>query len=207
MKKKSIIKSIIIIVLITLLIIIVLPPGGFYIEVYGTVKLRNNTYLMESKYVKCEIDKRVFKLINNTLLHELIDKEVFIIGQLFNDTLQARSVNADYDITAACLISHEEDVVLTPSINYQVTPDEKTGINYDIINNQDQRLFYESTITVDCTVERDYVTGYLNPNEIVLATFELTCPEGEYEASIHTIFIDELGGRHTKDDLITISST
>lgn len=214
MKLKTWVKKnkevLIIIALASVAVIIFIIPLFIYdyIETYGQVKLENDVLLFYSETTNCELDERVLKLAGNTaLVQDLVNEWVLISGQLFNDTLRVTSVNPDYDQPAVCLPVHEKDVVLEFPLEYTVTPDEVSMIEYSINNIQEQKLFYESTITLFCDFERNYVTGYLEPGESMLATFLVTCAQGEYEASIYTIFVDELGGRHAVNDTVTVHST
>ncbi len=194
--------------IITVLIIFAMPITTInYVEAYGKITLENGTYIMQTESINCELNRGTYKLVGADF-EKYVGKNVLVQGRLYNDTIKVSKIIENYDLLKECGEQHKRDIVLNIKQRYYVNADAKTEINYTIKNKQDQKIFYECTLILsNCTIERNYVTGYLEPYESILATFLVTCPKGELEGAIKTIFVDELGGRNTQEDKIRITSS
>ena len=190
--------------LVTIILIIILNLR--IVNVYGTINRVGGAYALEAEVINCEITSESYPIINSYLITQYEDYKLLINGLLLFNYLTVQSINETYDPKIACYEVHKQDINPEP-LNYTVQANKSSLIEYDITNHQDNRLFYECTLTINCTFVRDFFTGYLDPEEVHKVRFNITCSQGVHEASIKTVFADELVNYHTvTDDLIITSN-
>jgi len=203
-KRSKLVIVISVIALIALIVLLILNLES--INAYGTIKQVGGAFILESEVIDCELNDREFVLLNSFLVSGFVDQKIQVSGLALFDYLTITAFNESYDVKSACFEVHEEDIVPEP-LNYTTPVNVSSFIEYNISNFQDQRLFYECKITTDCDVVRDFYTDYINPGEVHLVHFNITCPEGVHEASIKTVFVDELVNYHTIQDELVITSS
>ncbi len=155
------------------------------------------------------------KLIINVSDCELTNQELIIINKvndrglfsglrIFNIGLVLKSNNS-FNPLINCFDKHNNDFTINQPL--KITINESGVITYPIINNQDQRLYYDCRIITDCIVERKIFNGYLDPNSSINVSFIISCPTGNHNSTIKTEFVDELNHHHiiTKQLIITFS--
>jgi hypothetical protein len=168
--------------------------------VYGTLINSNH---FSSSVINCQADERDFILINSYALGN--QTELMIQGLSLGNWLTIINTNNTYDPKIACYAGHEEDVIIE-TINYTINNNEATVIKYNITNYENNRLFYECKFTSDCVIIRDFYTGYLDADEYHEVYFNITCSEGNHNANIKTVFVDELVAYHTIEDNLLINA-
>ncbi|MBD3311928.1 hypothetical protein GF352_00510 [archaeon] len=191
-KKKQLIIAILVISIPTIIITIILATNLQVVDAYGTIKGSS----IDVEAMNCELIDKEFIIINSFVINPYQGEKIQVEGLALFNYLTVLALNDTYDPKSACFSVHEEDIVPEP-LDYNVSAGESLMIEYNITNNQDQRLFYECSLTTDCNVTRDFYTDYIEPGEVHLAHFNITCPEGVHESVIETVFVDEFVNYHT----------
>ncbi len=169
-----------------------------FIRVFNGFGVINNHKLVIN-VSDCELTNQQLIIIN-----KVNDEGLFSGLRIFNIGLVINS-NKSFNPSINCFEKHNNDFTINQPL--RITINNSGVINYTIINNQDQRLYYDCRLTTDCSVERRIFNGYLNPNSSINVSFIISCPKGIHNSTIKTEFVDELNNHHviTKQLIITSS--
>lgn len=199
--KKKLVITILMILIPVIIISIILLFNLKAVDAYGNI----SRGIIDVEAMDCELIDKEFIITNYFSVSGYEGEKIQVEGLALFNYLTVTSINDTYDPKTACFSVHEDDIMPEPT-NYTVSAGESLMIKYNITNNQDQRLFYECTITSNCSVIRDFYTDYINPSEVHVAHFNITCPAGIHESTIKTVFVDEFVNYHTVTKEIIINA-
>ncbi len=191
---------------ITLLIGVFIFLNLRVINSFGVIHRIGGGFIVKSSVIDCELSSDEFILINGFVVKDFINQSILIKGLSLGNLLFIQSFNDSFNPRINCFEKHVSDIILEPSLNLSIKSNKPFLFNYNISNNQDKRLFYECTLLTDCFVSRKFFTGYLDPGEVELVVFNISCSEGVHESVIKTVFVDELMGYHYINDSLIINS-
>jgi len=194
-----------ILIIIAVIAIIIIIVNTREVTAYGTIKGNILIAHLEAEVINCELDKRNLSITNPLLINGLFNNKTMIKGTTLFNMLTITSVNNTYNPKIDCYAAHEKDII-PQTLNYEITKNTPTIIEYNITNNQDMRLIYKCEMIVSCNLTRSYFTNYLSPGQSEMVYFEINCNQGNYNATVETLFVDELDNKHTKIETITINA-
>jgi len=195
--------KILIITAVILLLVIIFNTQE--VTAYGTIKGNILIANFETEVINCELDKRNLSITNPLLVNGLFNNKTTIRGTTTFNILTIISVNNTYNPKIDCYAVHEQDII-PQTLNYEITKNTPTIIEYNITNNQNMRLIYKCEMNVNCSLTRSYFTNYLSPGQTEMVYFEITCSEGTHNATVETLFVDELDNKHSKIDNLIINA-
>jgi hypothetical protein len=145
---------------------------------------------------------------DNSVSHNPIiisNKERMLINGLkFFDYLVIQSVDEKFSILD-CYSKHKSDILIT-SNNQTINASDNQEIKFKITNEQDNRLFYEARLIINCSISNEFFSNFLDPGASENASFTINCDQGVHKALINFIFVDELKRQHEVNQELIINA-